>query len=78
MLFLFTMAIVTKAWFRTLAAACKSEAVAQTLGGITMLIMAIYTGERFPLSGVSPLLTFLRLYDSKAFNDRSVALVVVS
>jgi len=45
MLFLFTMAVATKAWFRGLAAACKSEAIAQTFAGMSVLVMAIYTGE---------------------------------
>ena len=45
LLFLFVMALTTKAWFRGLAAACKSEATAQTFAGISVLVMAIYTGK---------------------------------
>lgn len=48
MLFLFVMALATKAWFRGLAAACKSEAMAQTFAGISVLVMVIYTGYVIP------------------------------
>jgi ATP-binding cassette subfamily G (WHITE) protein 2 (SNQ2) len=47
-LFVFAMAIVTKAWFRALAAACKSEAMAQAFGGISVLMMSIYSGQHRP------------------------------
>lgn len=45
MLFLITLAIGMKAWFRGLAAACKSPATAQTFAGISLLAMVLYTGE---------------------------------
>jgi ATP-binding cassette subfamily G (WHITE) protein 2 (SNQ2) len=45
MLFLFTLAVGMKAWFRGLAAACKSPATAQTFAGISVLAMALYTGK---------------------------------
>jgi hypothetical protein len=45
MLFLFTLAVGMKAWFRGLAAACKSPATAQTFAGISILAMALYTGK---------------------------------
>ncbi|KAG6900276.1 hypothetical protein C0993_000464 [Termitomyces sp. T159_Od127] len=37
-----------KAWFRTIAAAFKSEASAQTVAGISVLAVAIYTGYQIP------------------------------
>jgi ATP-binding cassette, subfamily G (WHITE), member 2, SNQ2 len=46
MLFLFTISIGMKAWFRGLAAACKSPATAQTFAGISFFAMSLYTGER--------------------------------
>ena len=33
-----------KAWFRSIAAAFKSEAAAQSVAGIAILALAIYTG----------------------------------
>jgi len=45
LLFIFTLSVAMKAYFRGLAAACKSPASAQTLAGISILAMALYTGE---------------------------------
>lgn len=45
LLFIFTITIVMKAWFRTLAAAFKTPAPAQTLGGLSILVLVLYTGK---------------------------------
>ncbi|KAG6824294.1 hypothetical protein H0H93_002248, partial [Arthromyces matolae] len=42
-LFLFTMSLTMKAWFRGVAAAFKAEASAQAVAGILLLAMVIYT-----------------------------------
>ncbi|RDB22916.1 Brefeldin A resistance protein [Hypsizygus marmoreus] len=42
-LFLFTMSVVMKAWFWGIAASFKSEATAQSVAGIMLLGMVIYT-----------------------------------
>ncbi|KAF5378810.1 hypothetical protein D9615_006999 [Tricholomella constricta] len=47
-LFLFTMSITMKAWFRSIAAIFKSEATAQAVSGIVLLAMVIYTGYTIP------------------------------
>ncbi|KAG5650930.1 hypothetical protein H0H81_010505 [Sphagnurus paluster] len=47
-LFLFTMTITMKGWFRAVAAAFKSEASAQTVAGISILVLSIYTGYSIP------------------------------
>ncbi|KAF5379148.1 hypothetical protein D9615_006042 [Tricholomella constricta] len=47
-LFLFTMSITMKAWFRAIAAAFKSEASATTVAGISILALSIYTGYSIP------------------------------
>jgi ATP-binding cassette subfamily G (WHITE) protein 2 (SNQ2) len=47
-LFLFTMSITMKAFFRTIAAAFKSPAAAQSVAGITILALVIYTGYTIP------------------------------
>ncbi|TFK38290.1 pleiotropic drug resistance ABC transporter, partial [Crucibulum laeve] len=47
-LFIFVMALVMKAWFRAVAAAFKSEATAQTVAGISILALSIYTGYTIP------------------------------
>ena len=47
-LFVFTMTIVMRAWFRALAAAFKSPAPAQTIAGLAMLLLVLYTGYTIP------------------------------
>ena len=47
-LFVFAMSIVMRSWFRTLAAAFKSPAPAQTVGGLATLILVLYTGYTIP------------------------------
>ncbi|RDB26885.1 Brefeldin A resistance protein [Hypsizygus marmoreus] len=47
-LFVFTMTITMKAWFRAVAAAFKREATAQTFAGVSILALAIYTGFTIP------------------------------
>ncbi|RDB26892.1 Brefeldin A resistance protein [Hypsizygus marmoreus] len=47
-LFLFTVSITMKAWFRAVAAAFKAEASAQTFAGISILALSIYTGYSIP------------------------------
>ncbi|KAG5727434.1 Brefeldin A resistance protein [Termitomyces sp. T112] len=47
-LFVFSMSITMKAWFRTIAAAFKSEASAQTVAGLCVLALSIYTGYQIP------------------------------
>jgi ABC-type multidrug transport system permease subunit len=42
------MTITMKAWFRVLAAAVKSEATAQAVAGMSILVLAIYTGYTIP------------------------------
>ncbi|CAA7262034.1 unnamed protein product [Cyclocybe aegerita] len=48
LLFVFGMALVMKAWFRAIAAAFQSEAAAQTMAGVSILALAIYTGYTIP------------------------------
>jgi ATP-binding cassette subfamily G (WHITE) protein 2 (SNQ2) len=47
-LFIFTVNLTMKAWFRTLASALKAQAPAQAIGGISILIMSLYTGYTIP------------------------------
>ncbi|KAF4583486.1 hypothetical protein EYR38_002237 [Pleurotus pulmonarius] len=49
-LFLITLALTMKAWFRAIAAAFKSEATAQSVSGIVLLGLVIYTGYTIPKS----------------------------
>ena len=37
-----------KAWFRSIAAAFKSEPLANSVGGISVLALSIYTGYSIP------------------------------
>ncbi|KAF9076400.1 ABC transporter [Rhodocollybia butyracea] len=47
-LFLFTMTLTMKAWFRAIAALFKSEATAQAVAGLILLALVIYTGYTIP------------------------------
>jgi ATP-binding cassette, subfamily G (WHITE), member 2, SNQ2 len=47
-LFVFTMALVMKAWFRSVAAAFGDPAPAQTVAGIMLLLLVLYTGYAVP------------------------------
>ncbi|KAH9077823.1 ABC-2 type transporter-domain-containing protein [Lactarius deliciosus] len=47
-LFIFTVALVLKAWFRSVAAAFGDPAPAQTIAGIMMLLLVLYTGYMIP------------------------------
>ncbi|KAF9449781.1 pleiotropic drug resistance ABC transporter [Macrolepiota fuliginosa MF-IS2] len=48
LLFLFAMSITMKGWFRAIAAAFASDAVALSFAGISVLAVAIYTGYTIP------------------------------
>lgn len=47
-LFIFTVAIVMKAFFRMLAAGFAHEAPAQSLAGVSVLALVLYTGYTIP------------------------------
>ncbi|KAJ6520879.1 pleiotropic drug resistance ABC transporter [Mycena vulgaris] len=47
-LFLFAMAVTMKAFFRAIAAAFKSPATAQSVAGLVLLMLVIYTGYTIP------------------------------
>ncbi|KAJ6624079.1 ABC-2 type transporter-domain-containing protein [Mycena sp. CBHHK59/15] len=51
-LFLFSMSITMKAFFRAIAAAFKSAATAQSVAGIVLLMLVIYTGYTIPKSSM--------------------------
>lgn len=48
LLFLFSEAVTMKSYFRALAAACKTQDAAQGIGGISVLVLAIYAGYIIP------------------------------
>jgi hypothetical protein len=47
-LFVFTIALVMKAWFRAVAAAFGDPAPAQTAAGLMLLGLVLYTGYTIP------------------------------
>ena len=68
------MSLTMKAWFRTLAAAFKSEATAQALAGIVLLAVVLYTGYAIPkpsMIGALRWITYInvRVLISLHFND---------
>ncbi|KAI0827349.1 pleiotropic drug resistance ABC transporter [Trametes gibbosa] len=48
LLFIFTMTVTMKAWFRSLAALFKSAAPAQAIAGLSTLVLVLYTGYSIP------------------------------
>ena len=46
--FIFTMALTMKAWFRAVAAALGQPAPAQTVAGVLLLGLVLYTGYTIP------------------------------
>ncbi|KAK0449820.1 pleiotropic drug resistance ABC transporter [Desarmillaria tabescens] len=47
-LFIFVTSLAMKAWFRAISAACKASAPAQSLAGISILALGLYTGYTVP------------------------------
>ncbi|TFK52853.1 hypothetical protein OE88DRAFT_1627317 [Heliocybe sulcata] len=47
-LFVFTMTLTLKAWFRALAASFTDPAPAQTIAGVVLLLLVLYTGYNIP------------------------------
>ena len=47
-LFVFTLSLVMKSWFRAVAAAFGDPAPAQTVAGLMLLILVLYTGYAIP------------------------------
>jgi ATP-binding cassette subfamily G (WHITE) protein 2 (SNQ2) len=47
-MFIFTVALVMKAWFRAVAAAFGDPAPAQTVAGLMLLTLVLYTGYTIP------------------------------
>lgn len=69
------MSLTMKAWFRALAAAMKSEATAQAIAGISVLLLVLYTGYgEYQMAKVYTVLTFCLKSHPPAINDRSSAL----
>lgn len=48
LLFVYTMTITMRSWFRALASAFKSPAPAQTVSGLAILVLVLYTGYTIP------------------------------
>lgn len=48
LLFVFVTSLTMKAWFRSIAAAFTSEPVANSVAGLSVLALAIYTGYVIP------------------------------
>jgi len=65
-----------KAWFRTIAAMFSSSATAQTMAGISVLAIAIYTGLPFIILACFRVLNYFgrRVHDSQTIYDWCFAL----
>ncbi|RDB27068.1 Brefeldin A resistance protein [Hypsizygus marmoreus] len=71
-LFLFTMSVVMKAWFRGIAAGFKSEATAQAVAGIMLLAMVIYTGYTIPKTSMIGALRWISYINPLRYGFESV------
>ena len=49
MLFVFTMTVTMKGWFRAVAAAFASPPPAQSVAGLSILVLTLYTGYTIPM-----------------------------
>lgn len=47
-LFVFTMTLTMKAWFRAVTSAVKGPAPAQTVAGLSIMVLTLYTGYTIP------------------------------
>ncbi|KAH9171890.1 ABC-2 type transporter-domain-containing protein [Lactarius sanguifluus] len=61
-LFIFTMALVMKAWFRCVAAAFGDPAPAQTVAGLMLLLLVLYTGYTIPKPSMVGALKWISYY----------------
>jgi len=67
-LFIVTLSVTMKAFIRAIAAGLKSESVAMSISGISILVLAIYTGYAIPkpsMFGASRWLTDLNVRHAK-------------
>ncbi|KAF5363146.1 hypothetical protein D9758_008368 [Tetrapyrgos nigripes] len=76
LLFIFTVGLAMKGFFRALAAACRAEPVAQTLAGIVILASVLYAGYQIPypsmvggLRWISYLNPFRYAFESLMINE---------
>ncbi|PFH49073.1 hypothetical protein AMATHDRAFT_148472 [Amanita thiersii Skay4041] len=71
-LFLFAMMLTMKAWFRAIAAAFATEPLAQTVAGISILAIAIYTGYTIPkptMIGALRWITYINVHQHFSFES---------
>ncbi|KIK61032.1 hypothetical protein GYMLUDRAFT_166677 [Collybiopsis luxurians FD-317 M1] len=71
-LFLFTMTVTMKAWFRAIAALFKSEATAQAVSGIILLGLVIYTGYTIPKASMIGALEWISWINPLRYGFESV------
>ena len=72
-LFIITMSLVMKAYFRTIASAFSDPAPAQAVAGVTLLLLVLYTGYQIPVPEMIGALRWI-IY----INVRSLSFIVAS
>jgi len=68
LLFIFMMSLTMKAWFRALAAAFGAPASAQSVSGVALLAISLYTGYVIPrpsMIGALKWITWINVRSSK-------------
>jgi ATP-binding cassette, subfamily G (WHITE), member 2, SNQ2 len=66
-LFVFAMTITMKAWFRALTAAFKQPAPAQTVAGLSILLLTLYTGYTIPQPSMIGALRWITYINVRSF-----------
>ena len=77
LLFLFTLCLVTKTFFRAIAAGFKSESSALSAAGISIPILAIYTGYLIPKPSMIGALRWLTYLNVRCAKDAGLMLLIV-
>ncbi|KIY44860.1 pleiotropic drug resistance ABC transporter [Fistulina hepatica ATCC 64428] len=72
LLFVFTAALTMKSYFRALSSMFEKEASAQTVGGITVLAFALYTGYLLPVPSMIGALKWINYLDPLRWGFESV------
>ena len=77
-LFIFTIALVMKAWFRAVAAAFGDPAPAQTVAGLMLLTLVLYTGYTIPKPSMIGALKWITYINVSIHQPLDVLLVFMS
>lgn len=70
------MTITMKAWFRALAAAFKDPAPAQTVAGVSILLLVLYTGYTIPQPSMIGALRWITYINVRSFHSFQCVIIL--